>query len=402
MSSGGFRLIAFLLSGASKIASDIASDCSSVQVHTDDGKGVNLRAKECQLLSAGAGEARQSRLPAQSAMAAANEFNAPYQPAAYMPTSRNPAAASSSAAYPLVGYQPDDEQASRRQYTPLLKPRRVTDIDVGHTVMVLRHSTHMDKTGKVRPVHRALLHGSPSTAPLALPATPLPLSRRALPNACTQVVAARNGYLIVQLDTGTSAYFRARDLEKTGGRSEPSQAELAVRPEKVPQRSGPQRRSAPSAGGAPAGGGGGTAARAPSGTARLSWRDNVQAEEEQSHAAVHEHIYERAVKMPREQLVQLVDRVESLIAQLPPEHETAKAPPTSFAGSALRMSPSADAAKELRDFQVPSYPNRLRLSHPPLPPKVIPSVPIHSLTWPPPPPSSVLRGRRAGAAASPS
>lgn len=161
--------------------------------------------------------------PVKSMAPAVNEYNAPYNPAAYEPTSIVPSA------LPIAPYRSSLNAHNRydgtifggsggvvrhgangRVYTSVLKARRVTDIDVGHTVTVSNGKVHAGANGKV--------------------------------------VAARNGYLIVQLSTGVSAYFRARDLVKTGGKSEPRESMPLVHPLKMPQRRGELRRPAAPAG----------------------------------------------------------------------------------------------------------------------------------------------------------
>lgn len=190
-----------------------------------------------------------------------------------------------------------------------------------------------------------------------------------------KVVGSSHGYLIVQLVNGRSAYFRARDvdldptqkgetlpsvlleapllskktLSKKEHRDHP--ANLAKKASssfltKERMRTGPaityRRGGGPKAAT--------TADPAAGERLRISWRDNVQ-DEAVDEQPPHEHVYERAVKVPPAGVAALIDRVESMLARLPPEPPPQCVQPASYAGASLRMLPSIDAAAQLADFQ---------------------------------------------------
>jgi hypothetical protein len=130
------------------------------QVLTEGGEHVNLRAKECQVLAQGI--TRGMPRPVKSMAPAVNEYNAPYNPAAYEPTSIVPSA------LPIAPYRSSLNAHNRydgtifggsggvvrhgangRVYTSVVKARRVTDIDVGHPVTVWNGKVHAGANGKV-------------------------------------------------------------------------------------------------------------------------------------------------------------------------------------------------------------------------------------------------------------
>ena len=209
--------------------------------------------------------------------------------------------------------------------------KRSTDIVVGQHVQVQRHAAHSGSSGLV--------------------------------------VAARNGYLIVQLENGRSAYFRAKDVRRIGGgRGGGDVAELAQQsqPERVKDMPGQRRPhvnprgfcgAARSTARAPT-----ARARAPAaepsggGRQRMSWRDNMHDEGAARQVdAPHEHQYERAVKVAQEDVSALVGNVESLLARLgkPPASTRMAHDPeaATYAGSSLRLLPSSDPVAQLMDFQ---------------------------------------------------
>ena len=273
------------------------------QVRIDDSHGdtgglangtvVNLRAKECQLLTPGA-----PRPPPRLA-----------QLTCYKP----PAIQGVKAGVKVGG-------AVRIRTYHRGRERRTTDIMVGHEVIVEREGVHAGDAGKV--------------------------------------TAARNGYLIVALSHGKSAYFRAKDLSRVGGSADPDAGSTSAAPAERRARSGGGGRGGSKGGVWGGSGRGGDAdgdaddSAAAGSRQRISWRDNVQSEVVVQEAP-HEHIYERAVKMPQEHLAALVGRVESLLTQLPPDPAALQPPtrPVSFAGSSLRLLPSTDSAARLADFQ---------------------------------------------------
>ena len=142
------------------------------QVVTEGGLTLNLRAKECEVVGAGDDSSHRRALPygttADAAAYPGTAFRGPTASAA--PPAGSRAALSSAAPHKIRtgSHQPSRSGAHRRS----------TDIVVGQKVTVLRHGAHAGASGKV--------------------------------------TAARNGYLIVLLSSGRSAYFRAKDLQSLG------------------------------------------------------------------------------------------------------------------------------------------------------------------------------------------
>jgi len=169
-----------------------------------------------------------------------------------------------------------------------------------------------------------------------------------------RVIASRNGYLVVQLSTGRSAYFRGKDLQRIKGSQveavpkawsravSTSVPDAAVHGQTHPRshtqlgsgRQGPSRSSH---------------------TARVSWRDNAlgsDEEDEQDVVQQHEHAYARAIKMDPTALADVVARVERLLPLHTPEGTVHSAIEPEYTDESVRLhSPVEGEWPQLNLFQ---------------------------------------------------
>ena len=132
--------------------------------------------------------------------------------------------------------------------------------------------------------------------------------------ASGKVVAARNGYLIVQLGPKKTSYFRARDLKRGAGerRLAPPAAAGAGAPQRACACGAPPRSRKLD-------------------SQRITWRGQTMLDEEDEPAvAPHEHNYVRAIKQSPTMMGSVVERVEHLLALYPPERCVPPSELTSF------------------------------------------------------------------------
>ena len=155
-----------------------------------------------------------------------------------------------------------------------------------------------------------------------------------------KVVAARNGYLIVQLGSSSAqTYFRSKDLVRLGSKgaafeaaeAQPGGAAPRGRPPKPQQ---PRRQQGRQQGRQP----------------RMTWRGQTADEGEGEETPLHEHTYAAAIKMPPSVVGELLVRVEHLLVLHPPEvvtpQEEAQLPEGFFDGEWLRLRCPAPASGE--------------------------------------------------------
>ena len=263
------------------------------QVRTECGRFLNMRLRELVRLKVGAQNQTSPMTPA-----CASGSGEPLGPSA------------AEQVHPLPPPRPRLSGGTRR-----LGSRRPTDTNFGQAVSVVR-GHHVGSMGRV--------------------------------------IASRNGYLVVQLSTGRSAYFRGKDLQRIKGSQveavpkawsravSTSVPDAALHGQTHPRshtqlgsgRQGPSRSSH---------------------TARVSWRDNAlgsDEEDEQDVVQQHEHAYARAIKMDPTALADVVARVERLLPLHTPEGTVHSAIEPEYTDESVRLhSPVEGEWPQLNLFQ---------------------------------------------------
>ena len=188
---------------------------------------------------------------------------------------------------PMESQRPSAKLPTSARSAARKQERHSTELGIGHLVKVRRQGANYGRDGKV--------------------------------------VAARNGYLIVQLGSSSAqTYFRSKDLVRLGSKGAAFEA-IGAQPGGAAPRGRPPKPQQQQRGRQP----------------RMTWRGQTADEGEGEETPLHEHTYVAAIKMPPSFIGELLVRVEHLLVLHPPEvvtpQEEAQLPEGFFDGERLRL-----------------------------------------------------------------